>query len=164
MHCPRCGNVAGAGQQFCRTCGLGLEKIAELIGPELDNPADIETAGLRERQKKLEKWGGIAGLATFSLILLLMIVLVFSQMILRGGFLVIPGTFLILFAIGAGVMGFFQTYAKSLKQQVSRRGLADAKSPLAMTEAALPAPDSITTRTTELLTADQNQSAVTRNL
>ncbi len=31
MHCPKCGTVASENQKFCRSCGFGLEKVAELI-------------------------------------------------------------------------------------------------------------------------------------
>jgi len=31
MHCPKCGTVASENQRFCRSCGFGLEKVAELI-------------------------------------------------------------------------------------------------------------------------------------
>jgi hypothetical protein len=117
MHCPRCGTNATVGQQFCRSCGLNLEKVTELLGDELSvEPlsSNEERARLRERQRKLEQWGGIAGLVTFLLILLTLIVVVFSQMTLKQSALVIPGLLLILLAIGAAVMGLFQTYSKSL--------------------------------------------------
>lgn len=88
MHCPRCGATATVGQTFCRACGFGLEKVAELLGEELglqSTRTDNDLAHLRERQRKLERWAGIVGLSTFALLLLLMIVVVFSQMILKGG-------------------------------------------------------------------------------
>ena len=122
MHCPRCGTNATVGQQFCRSCGLSLEKVAELLGDELaaePSSSIDERTRLRERQQKFEQWGGIAGLITFSLILLLMIVVVFHQMILKGGAIVIPGLLLILLAIGAAAMGLFQTYSKSLKEKLA---------------------------------------------
>jgi hypothetical protein len=159
MHCPRCGTNATNGQQFCRSCGLNLEKVAELLGSELaiePSSSIDERARLRERQRKFEQWGGIAGLVTFGLILLLMIFVVFSQMILKQRALVIPGLLLILLAIGAAVMGLFQTYSKSLMQK-----LANPPRPRA---AELPGSDetrkldayrepvpTITDRTTELL-------------
>ena len=67
MHRPRCGNGATVGQQFCRSCGLSLDKVAELLGNELPlepSRAD-EIARLPERQRKFHEWGGIAGLITF---------------------------------------------------------------------------------------------------
>src|SRR6267378_2314697 len=114
MHCPRCGTNATSGQQFCRACGLNLEKVAEILGEEVavqvsTDPNQI--TALRERQKKFENWAGIAGLTTFGLILLLFIILVFSQIILKGGLLIVPGTLLILLAVGGGAMGIFQMYS-----------------------------------------------------
>jgi hypothetical protein len=155
MHCPRCGTNATIGQQFCRSCGLNLEKVAELLGNEPAEPASLidERARLRERQRKFEQWGGIAGLVTFGLILLTLIVVVFAAMVLKGGaIVVIPGLLLILLAIGAGVMGLFQTYSKSLKakleeQSLPRTGSDETKKLEIYRE---PAP-TVTDRTTELL-------------
>jgi hypothetical protein len=106
------------------------------------------------------QWGGIAGLVTFGLILLLMIIVVFSQMITKGRALLIPGLLLILLAIGAAVMGLFQTYSKSLKEKLANPPLPRASE--------LPKSDetrklemyrepvsSVTDRTTELLVASK---------
>jgi len=158
MHCPRCGTNATVGQQFCRSCGLNLEKVAEILGNEPAEPSSLvdERARLRARALKFEQWGGIAGLITFGLILLLMIIVVFSQMIMKGRAMLIPGLLLILLAIGASVMGFFQTYSKSLKEKLANPPLPRANE--------LPGSDStkeleayrepvptVTDRTTELL-------------
>jgi len=156
MHCPRCGTNASAGQQFCRSCGLSLEKVAELLGNELPLEASArqnELARLRERQQKFQEWGGIAGLITFGLILLLFIIVVFSQMILKGGALIGVGMLLILLAIGAGVMGLFQAYSKSLKEKLANPPLPKpAESGAARELEAFRAPvPTITDRTTELL-------------
>jgi hypothetical protein len=159
MHCPRCGTNATVGQQFCRSCGLCLEKVAELLGNELavgPSSSVDERARLRERARKFEQWGGIAGLVTFGLILLLLIVVVFHQMILKGGAIVIPGLLLMLLAIGAAAMGLFQTRSKSLKEKLANQPLPrpaerpesdDARKIEAYRE---PVP-TVTDRTTELL-------------
>ena len=159
MHCPRCGTNATIGQQFCRSCGLSLEKVAELLGDELaiePSSSIDERARLRERQRKFEQWGGIAGLVTFGLILLLLIVVVFHQMILKGGAIVIPGLLLILLAIGAAAMGLFQTYSKSLKEKLANPPLprtadlpgSEETRKLEMYREPVP---TVTDRTTELL-------------
>lgn len=158
MHCPRCGTNATIGQQFCRSCGLSLEKVAELLGAEPPEPSSLidERARLRERARKFEQWGGIAGLVTFGLILLLMIIVVFSQMITKGRALVIPGLLFILLAIGAAVMGLFQTYSKSLKEKLANPPLPRASDLTRSDETPKlevyrePVP-TITERTTELL-------------
>jgi len=156
MHCPRCGTVATPNQQFCRACGLSLEKVADLLGEELEiqsPPVASNRAALRDRQQKFENLAGIAGLATFGVILLLFVVLVFSQMILKGGLLIIPGTLLILLAFGAGAMGFFQVYSKSLKAKLEERSLQRETEPLSIeTPDRMPlAPGSVSEGTTELL-------------
>jgi hypothetical protein len=154
MHCPRCGTNATIGQQFCRSCGLNLEKVAELLGNEPAEPASLidERARLRERQRKFEQWGRIAGLVTFGMILLTLVVIAFSAMILKGGAIVIPGLLLILLAIGAGVMGLSQTYSKSLKAKLEEKPLprtgSDETRKLEMYREPVP---TVTDRTTELL-------------
>jgi len=135
---------------------LNLEKVAEILGDELaiqsPSPAS-EAARLRERQQKFENLAGIAGLTTFGLILLLLIIVVFSQMILKGGLLIIPGTLLILLAIGAGAMGVFQMYSKSLKAKLEEKPLPTSTGPISIkaSEAFPLAPNSVCEGTTELL-------------
>ena len=86
MHCPRCGAVAIIGQQFFRSCGLSLEKISELLGPDSPDisPASNEVSRLRERQLQMERWTNVTALGAFSLLMLTAIVVVFTQMILRA--------------------------------------------------------------------------------
>jgi hypothetical protein len=155
MHCPRCGTIATANQQFCRGCGLNLEKVAEVLGEAVavqsSPPNQIDA--LRERQKKFENLAGIAGLSTFGLVLLTLIVIVVVKMIVVGGLLIIPGTLLILLAIGAGAMGTFQMYSKSLKAKLEEKPLPPSKTPLTIGAAdtyPLP-PQSVSEGTTELL-------------
>ena len=61
MHCPRCGTSATPGQQFCRACGLSLEKVAEILSEEIAHQPHTPTEAqqLRERQKRVENWAGI---------------------------------------------------------------------------------------------------------
>jgi len=156
MHCPRCGTSSTPGQQFCRACGLGLEKVAELLGEEISvQPATATSARaqLRARQQRFENLAGIAGLTTFGLILLLFMILIFSQMILRGGFLIIPGALLILLAVGAAVMVGFAVYSKSLKARLADQPLLPATEPLSLATPATPPlpPPSVSENTTELL-------------
>ena len=101
-------------------------------------------------------------MTTFGLILLLFIILIFSQIILRGGFLIIPGVLLILLALGAAVMVGFQVYSKSLKAKLDEK-LLDSGKPLSIgSEPTFTPRGSITEGTTELLFRDQ--PAQTRQL
>ena len=160
MYCPRCGTVATPNQQFCRACGLSLEKVVELVGEEVgiqSPPITSNRAALRERQQKFENLAGIAGLTMFGVILLLFVILIFSQIILKGGLLIIPGALLILLAFGAGAMGFFQMYSKSLKAKLQESSLPRSTEPLSNeTSGRIPlAPASISEGTTELLTPNK---------
>jgi hypothetical protein len=155
MHCPRCGTTARTNQQFCRGCGLSLEKIAEILGEELPiqpSSSNTDTARLRERQKKFENLAGIAGLTTFGMVLLTLVVIVVLKMILAG-LPIILGLLLILLFLGAGAMGVFQTYSKSLKAKLEEKPLPPSNTPLTIGAAdtyPLP-PLSVSEGTTELL-------------
>jgi hypothetical protein len=153
MHCPRCGTPATADQQFCRACGLGLTKVAELLGEELLNesaPA-LDRGHLRERQQKIQHWAAIAGLTTFALVLLLFIAIVFTQIVIHGGALSILGIVLILLALGAAAMAGFQVYSKSLKAKLDEKSSPRSGTPPAIGGA--PSPASVSEGTTELLSS-----------
>src|SRR5688572_15753900 len=70
MYCPNCGNEGSTAQKFCRSCGLGLEKIAESLTDQL--PAKLDES-LQQRKARLEKWGvaalSVFGVGVFSFIL-----------------------------------------------------------------------------------------------
>jgi len=158
MHCPRCGTTASASQQFCRLCGMNLEKIAELIGESSAlETRDSQSLRLKELQRKHESWGGIAGLGAFGLSLVLFIALVVTQMIMKGGFLILLGSILILLALAAGVMAYFLVSATLLKRKLAEPQLPQPnenpiESPM------LPPPVSVTEQTTKLL-AEQDDRA-----
>lgn len=162
MHCPRCATTSTANQQFCRACGLRLDKIAELVGEELVSQTSPGTdlARLRDRQKKLENWAGIAGLSTFGVMMVLFIFMVFFKIILQGGLLIIPGVALILLALGATTMGMLQMYSKSLKEKLEEKPLPPSTGPVSI-EAPLTfplPPNSVTEGTTEILEPAKNQT------
>ena len=54
MYCPNCGNKNAEGQKFCRSCGLGLEKIAQSVSEQLPT---VTVKNLQERTEKLERLG-----------------------------------------------------------------------------------------------------------
>jgi hypothetical protein len=131
---------------------MNLEKVAELLGEESVAPEATggEIARLKGLQLKHESWSAIAGMLTFGLILLLLIAIVFALMILKGGVLILPGSILILLAIGAGVMGYFQSSAKLLKQKLAQPQLPSPTPPTIEVSGSMPV-GSITDRTTVLL-------------
>jgi hypothetical protein len=68
MHCPDCGSEALADQNFCRDCGLSLERVAKLL-TELRSDTDDEIAALtRRRLRQLKKAGKIIGVTVGSVV------------------------------------------------------------------------------------------------
>jgi hypothetical protein len=73
MYCPNCGNKNADDQNFCRSCGLSLEKIAQSVSEQLPT---VAVRSLQERKDKLERLGmaslsifglGIAGLLLYNI-------------------------------------------------------------------------------------------------
>jgi len=159
MHCPRCGTSATVGQQFCRSCGLGLEKVSQLVDEQVATPQTdpiSHLAPVRERQQKFERWGGIARLSLFGLALVTVLVLIISKMVLAGS-VGLSDLFLVLIAIGAGITVGLQTYSRSLKKKLANPALPKPTRRLEPDQSQMlegyrePVP-TITDRTTELLT------------
>lgn len=63
MYCPNCGNKNVESQNFCRSCGLGLEKIAQSLTEQLPS---VAVKSLQERKERLERLG-VASLSIFGL-------------------------------------------------------------------------------------------------
>jgi zinc ribbon protein len=82
MFCPNCGAKTSVEQKFCRTCGLGLEKIALSLTEQLPTRADDSPASEKER---LERWG-LAALSVFGagVVALLLFFIVYRMMFLEG--------------------------------------------------------------------------------
>ena len=159
MHCPRCGADALAGQQFCRSCGFNLEKVAELLAEQPPAALDANLAHVHLRQRRLEHWAGVAGLALMSLVLVSLIYLVISEMMIKSGKIGLGLFFLILFIGGAFVAGL-QGYSKSLKErltnQQSVKNLLHTGAAKQLDPHREPA-NSVTDHTTELLSANPVQ-------
>lgn len=41
MHCPRCGNQFSSGTAYCRTCGLSLDGVSEIVHGESASAPEI---------------------------------------------------------------------------------------------------------------------------
>ena len=82
MYCPNCGNKNSEKQRFCRSCGLGLEKVAQSLTEQLPTALD---ESLLERKERLERWG-VAALSVFGLgILGLVLYNVFYKLMISQG-------------------------------------------------------------------------------
>jgi hypothetical protein len=82
MYCPNCGNNSSTDQRFCRSCGLGLEKVAQTLVEQLPTKLD---ENLEEQKDRLERWG-VAALSVFGLGVLVMLLygIVYKLMITQG--------------------------------------------------------------------------------
>ena len=159
MHCPRCGADALVGQQFCRSCGLNLEKVAELLAEQPPAALDANLAHVHLRQRRLEHWAGIAGLTVTSLVLISLIYLVISEMMIKSG-KIAPGLFLLILIIGGAFMLGLQGYAKSLKQRLTNQHSVNNLLHTGATKQLnlhRESTNSVTEHTTELLSAQPSQ-------
>lgn len=112
MHCPRCGADAVIGQQFCRSCGLNLEKVSELLAEQ--PPAPVIAA----RISRLERWANIARLSLLSLVFLTLIYVLISELMIKGGHFA-AGLLLLIFFISTAVVVGLQFYSQTLKQRLT---------------------------------------------
>ena len=120
MYCPNCGNKHSEGQNFCRTCGLGLEKIAQSVNEQLPS---VSVRGLQTRQDKLERLG-IASASVLGLgIIGFLLYMVFTNLLLSKGLLVAVLAVLgaIIF-LGSGLLSVILfAQAKDLKEAAAKR-------------------------------------------
>ena len=85
MYCPNCGNKNSGDQNFCRACGLGLEKIAQSVTEQLPT---VTVKSLQERKERLERLG-VASLSVFGLgVLGFFLYNVFYKLMLTQGVLI----------------------------------------------------------------------------
>ncbi|HEU0175491.1 MAG TPA: zinc ribbon domain-containing protein [Blastocatellia bacterium] len=118
MHCPNCGAKAPAGQKFCRACGLGLERFAQLLAEPLPDGEDENVARARRRLRQLEKAVKIAGWTAGSALGILFAflgVFMMTQVSVPGG--IVVSLFGVVVIATMLVMG----YQSFLNKQVSGR-------------------------------------------
>jgi len=128
MYCPNCGNENADAQNFCRSCGLRLEKIALSLNEQLPT---IAVQSLQERKDKLERLA-VASLSVFGLgVLAFLLYNVFSKLLLSEGLLVAVLAVLgaIIF-IGSGLASVILfAKAKELKEAAGKRQLEPPQQP-----------------------------------
>jgi zinc-ribbon domain len=161
MYCPNCGTKTSIDQNFCRACGLGLEKIALSLTEQL--PARVDQS-LQAQKDRLEKMG-VAALSVFGLGLLsfLLYSVVYKLMISRGD--VLTGLamigFVVMIACGITSVILFAR-AKELGDEAAKRRsqpeLSKGTTKELLSEAHFEPVPTVTERTTELLVAERRDT------
>ena len=153
MYCPNCGNKNAEDQNFCRSCGLGLEKIAQ----SLTEQPTVAVKSLQERKERLERLG-MASLSVFGLGFFgFLLYNIFFKLLLTQGALVASLAVLgaIIF-IGSGLVSVILfAKAKELKEAAGKRQL-DSLTTEFLESHQQPA-FSIADRTTNLLPVDERE-------
>jgi zinc ribbon protein len=158
MFCPNCGKQTSTDQNFCRTCGLGLEKIIESLGEQLPSRMD---QSLRAQQERLEKLG-VGALSVFGLGVLGFLLYAVAQKLLpsQGSLLTILALLGLVIVLGSGLLSVILfARAKELREQSNKpqqqpNELTSSTKELLLEGRFEPVP-TVTERTTELLFAEK---------
>jgi zinc-ribbon domain len=164
MYCPNCGNKNSAGQRFCRSCGLGLEKVAESLAEQLPAKADKT---LLQRKERLERLG-VAALSVFGLSILGFILysVFYKLMLTQGRFLAGLAVLGLTIIVGCGLLSVILfAKAQELKEAAAKRDVERPNEELSgeitgkLLDPHKEPVFSVTDRTTELLTAQRGNKA-----
>jgi hypothetical protein len=168
MYCPNCGNKSSTEQKFCRSCGLGLEKVTETLAAQLPMKSG---ENLLEQKNRLEQWG-VAALSVFGLGVLVLFVygigykLMLSQGKVWGGLALLG----LLVMLSCGLLSVYLfARAKEVEQgKINRRIIqTDELNQHEMTTELMAAGGlehihSVTERTTELLPVEKPSASKRR--
>jgi len=161
MFCPNCGTQNSIEQNFCRACGLSLEKTALSLSEQL--PAKVDQS-LQAQKDRLEKLG-VAALSVFGLGFLgFVLYLVVQKIMVKGDLLTVLGMlgFLIMAAFGLVSVFLFarakELGAKSTKRQQQNLSSGSRPTKELMSEGHFEPVPTVTERTTELLAVEKRDT------
>jgi len=154
MYCPRCGKDGSLEQKFCRACGFQLDQVVELLEPQSVQVVDQNLA-----QFKLRRIGSIVVMSTISLALFGVCGAIIWAMVV-GGMPVSFGLIGLLLLLGI-TFGFIFLGLAQLKAETSTASQtaldSNETSTRLLNQQALNIPPSVTERTTNLLSGEQNK-------
>ena len=162
MYCPNCGTKTSADQNFCRACGLSLEKIALSVNEQL--PAKMNRS-LQEQKERFEKLG-VGALSVFGLGVLGILAygVGYKLIATKGDILTALAVigFVVMMACGlASVILFAKAgeVGKAVGKRPSQPDLSSGESTKELlTEGHFEPIPTVTERTTELLTVEKRDS------
>ena len=161
MYCPNCGTKTSIDQNFCRACGLGLDKIALSLTEQLPTKPNLSLEQKKERFEKL----GVAALSVFGLGVLSLIIygVVYKMIISEGDLLTALAAvgFIIMIACGLASVVLFakanETGQEATKRKPQDLSSGDSTKEL-LTEGHFEPVSTVTDRTTELLTVEKRDT------
>jgi hypothetical protein len=160
MFCPNCGAKTSTEQKFCRTCGLGLEKIALSLTEQLPTQPDENLMSQKERLERL----GVAALSVFGagLMGLILWAIVYKMMIVEGKFLTGLAFIGFMVMIGCGILSaILFAKAKEAEDAAGKRKIQNIEptpTKELLTEGNFEPVPSVIDRTTDLLFAEKRET------
>ena len=155
MYCPNCGNQNSTDQKFCRSCGLGLQKVAQTLSEQLPTKLD---ASLQQKKERFEKLG-VAALSVVGAGILIPILysILYTTMWTQGKIMTGLGLLALVVLLGFGLLAaILFAKAKEVKEAPANRPqpreLPNEHTAELLNEAVPQTPTfSVADRTTELL-------------
>lgn len=149
MHCPNCGTQAAAAQRFCRSCGLELQAIQQIVARQLSESKPARNQAAQRARSAWLFFGGAAVLFGGAGLLAVEKRFELGDLAgLLGQLMVFGGTLLMLYARLAPML-FPRTTSHHTSQPVSLP-TADTTSKLALNAGVEPV-SSVTEHTTRTL-------------
>jgi hypothetical protein len=128
MHCPNCATKASGEQKFCRSCGLRLEKVHQLLSDEL-SIADLH---IQNKIRWFEHWRNAAALATFATFIITVLVVFIREIkaAIDAGSSELYGTLIgLIVVIGILIALSFAMYSAYLRQKLANRKMQQSAAP-----------------------------------
>jgi hypothetical protein len=162
MHCPNCGTKVSGEQKFCRSCGMKLEKVQQILSEELST-AELHAD---DKIRRFEHWRNVAGLWTLVLFAAVLLVVFIHEIVINfgsGSHDFYGGLIGLALFLGTAIALSFAGYSAYLRQKQANRKaqVSEAASVAASTLKLPPEPHridipSVTEGTTEILEKNLN--------